>query len=90
MLRIAVLGVGRIGRMHAENIAAHPRAALAGVFDVYAPAAEEVSEKLGVPRFESAETVFASAEVDAVLIGETLMRAPDRKAALAELKRGCR
>jgi myo-inositol 2-dehydrogenase/D-chiro-inositol 1-dehydrogenase len=68
MLRIAVLGVGRIGRMHAENIAAHPRAALAGVFDVYAPAAEEVSEKLEVPRFESAEAVFASAEVDAVLI----------------------
>ena len=33
---------------------------------------------------------LAEAEVDAVLIGETLMRAPDRKAALAELKRGCR
>ena len=33
---------------------------------------------------------LAEAEVDAVLIGETLMRAPDRKTALAELKRGCR
>lgn len=68
MLRIAVLGVGRIGRMHAENIAAHPRAALAGVFDVHTPAAVEVSEKLGVPRFDSAEAVFASPDVDAVLI----------------------
>ena len=29
MLRIAVLGCGRIGRMHAANIAAHPRATLA-------------------------------------------------------------
>ncbi|RWR27580.1 inositol 2-dehydrogenase [Sinirhodobacter populi] len=68
MLRIAVLGVGRIGRMHAENIAAHPRATLAGVFDVHTPAAVEISEKLGVPRFESAEAVFASPDVDAVLI----------------------
>ncbi|HEY0276020.1 MAG TPA: inositol 2-dehydrogenase [Paenirhodobacter sp.] len=68
MLRIAVLGVGRIGRMHAENIAAHPRARLAGVFDTHAPAATEVSEKLGVPAFDSAQAVFASADVDAVLI----------------------
>lgn len=68
MLKIAVLGVGRIGRMHAENIAAHPRAELAGLFDVHAPAAAEVAEKLGVPRFDSAEAVLASPEVDAVLI----------------------
>lgn len=32
---------------------------------------------------------LAEAEVDAVLIGETLMRAQDRKMALAELKSGC-
>ena len=30
MVRIAVLGCGRIGRMHAANIAAHPRAELGG------------------------------------------------------------
>jgi predicted dehydrogenase len=34
MVRIAVLGCARIGRMHAANIAAHPRARLAGVYDV--------------------------------------------------------
>lgn len=68
MLRIAVLGCGRIGRMHAENIARHPRAALAGVYDTHEPAAVEVSEKLAVPRFESAEAVLASEAVDAVLI----------------------
>ncbi|MCX8997003.1 inositol 2-dehydrogenase [Rhizobiaceae bacterium BDR2-2] len=68
MLKIAVLGVGRIGRMHAENIAAHPRAELAGVFDVLAPAAVEVSEKLGAIRFDSVEAVLASPDVDAVLI----------------------
>ena len=32
---------------------------------------------------------LAEAKVDAVLIGETLMRAQDRKMALAELQSGC-
>ncbi|MCP4319592.1 MAG: inositol 2-dehydrogenase [Hyphomicrobiales bacterium] len=68
MLRISVLGCGRIGRMHADNIAAHPRAELVGVFDVYAPSAEEVSGKHGVINFNAAEDVFASSDVDAVLI----------------------
>lgn len=68
MIRIAVLGCGRIGRMHAANIAAHPRAGLAGVFDVYVPAAEEVSAALGVTNYPRATDVFASADVDAVLI----------------------
>lgn len=68
MIRIAVLGCGRIGVMHANNIAAHPRATLAGVFDIHAPAAKAVSLKTGAPVFASAEAVFAAAEVDAVLI----------------------
>ncbi|WP_434291037.1 inositol 2-dehydrogenase [Celeribacter sp. SCSIO 80788] len=68
MLKIAVLGCGRIGRMHAENIARHPRAELAGVYDVFEPAAAELAEKLGANRFASAEAVFASDAVDAVLI----------------------
>ena len=36
MLRIAVLGCGRIGRMHADNIAARRRAALADDRRVFA------------------------------------------------------
>ena len=39
MLSIAVIGAGRIGRIHARNIAAHPGARLAGVADVDAAAA---------------------------------------------------
>ena len=68
MIRIAVLGVGRIGRMHAENIAAHPRTALAGVFDVVSSLSNEVAGHLGVPAFDSVEAVLASGDVDAVLI----------------------
>ena len=68
MTRIAVLGTGRIGKMHAENIAAHPRATLAGVYDIHAPAALQTAQALGVTRFESFEAVLASDRVDAVLI----------------------
>lgn len=68
MLKIAVLGCGRIGKMHAANIAQHPRASLAGVFDVYQQAAAEVAAANGVRSFESAEAVFASPDVDAILI----------------------
>jgi myo-inositol 2-dehydrogenase/D-chiro-inositol 1-dehydrogenase len=54
--------------MHAKNIAAHPRAALAAVYDTHAPFAQEVWAAHGVPVAASAEEVFASDAVDAVLI----------------------
>jgi myo-inositol 2-dehydrogenase/D-chiro-inositol 1-dehydrogenase len=54
--------------MHAENIHAHPRAELAGVFDIVNAAASDVATKLGVTQFTGAEDVFASSAVDAVLI----------------------
>lgn len=68
MLRIAVLGCGRIGKMHADNIAAHGRAALAGVFDVHAPSAQDVAQKHNVANFTTAEEAIASDQVDAILI----------------------
>ena len=68
MLRIVVLGCGRIGQMHAANVARHPRAKLAGVYDLHAPSAEKVSAEQGVSAFASAHDVFASPDVDAVLI----------------------
>lgn len=68
MVNIAVLGCGRIGRMHAQNIAAHPRSTLAGVYDVVASASTDVAQSLGVQAFDSAEAVLASSDVDAVLI----------------------
>lgn len=68
MLRIAVLGCGRIGQMHAANVARHPRAELASVYDVHQPSAERVAKAQGVKAAASAEEVFANANVDAVLI----------------------
>ena len=64
MIRIAVLGCGRIGVMHAANIAAHPRAALAGVYDIHRPSAERTGAKV----YASVEECLADPSVDAVLI----------------------
>jgi myo-inositol 2-dehydrogenase / D-chiro-inositol 1-dehydrogenase len=68
VLRIAVLGCGRIGQMHAANVGRHARATLAGVYDVHKPSADRVAAAQNVRAFASAEEVFAAADVDAVLI----------------------
>ena len=65
MLSIAVIGAGRIGSIHARNIAAHAGARLAGVADVDAGAAERLAAACGAPAL-SLDAAFAA---DAVLIG---------------------
>ena len=54
--------------MHAANVARHPRAALATVYDLSASAEDKVAKLLGVTAATSAEAVFADASVNAVLI----------------------
>ncbi len=68
MLRIAVLGCGRIGQMHAANVARHPRATLATVYDIHQPSADRVAQDQGVKAATTAEEIFASDQIDAVLI----------------------
>ena len=65
MLSIAVIGAGRIGRIHARNIAAHADARLAGVTDVDASASARLAAECGAQAL-SLEDAFAA---DAVLIG---------------------
>ncbi|HIE9809238.1 TPA: inositol 2-dehydrogenase [Klebsiella pneumoniae] len=47
MFNVALFGAGRIGQIHAGNIAAHPDCRLVRVVDVYQPAAEALAEKYG-------------------------------------------
>jgi myo-inositol 2-dehydrogenase/D-chiro-inositol 1-dehydrogenase len=68
MLGFAVLGCGRIGRMHARNIAAHPRARLVTCYDVVGKAAEETASQLGAAVAGSVEDALGDQRVDAVFI----------------------
>jgi myo-inositol 2-dehydrogenase / D-chiro-inositol 1-dehydrogenase len=68
MVGIAVLGCGRIGRIHARNLARHPRARLVAVFDVRAAAAQETAAELGVRIARSADEALSDPEVAAVFV----------------------
>lgn len=68
VVRVGVLGCGRIGSMHAEMLAGRvPGAALAGVYDVVGDAATAVGTSLGVPVHDSVESLLAGG-CDAVAI----------------------
>lgn len=45
MLKVGLLGAGRIGHVHATNIAGHPQSRLVAVSDVTASSAEKPSLK---------------------------------------------
>lgn len=68
MLNIALIGCGRIGRMHAEIVAAHARSRLHSLHDVNAEAADALAEATGAARADSPEAIFADPEVDAVIV----------------------
>jgi myo-inositol 2-dehydrogenase / D-chiro-inositol 1-dehydrogenase len=68
-LRVAVIGVGRIGRMHAGLLAARvPGAALAAVCDAAPDAARAVGDELGVNVAVGVDDVLGAEDVDAVAI----------------------
>ena len=67
-LGMAVLGCGRIGRVHARNLARHPRVRLAQVFDVAGQAAQQLAAELGVRGARSVEEIWDDRNVRAVVI----------------------
>ena len=69
-MKIALLGAGRIGRIHARAISDHPLAQLACVSDAFPEAANSLAAEYGVPVM-TAEDIFASAEIDGVLIASS-------------------
>jgi myo-inositol 2-dehydrogenase/D-chiro-inositol 1-dehydrogenase len=65
-LRIGLLGAGRIGRIHAGNIAAHARARLVAVADAEPAAAARLATATTAVR--DVDAVIAAGDVDAVVI----------------------
>lgn len=67
-LRVGLLGSGRIGRVHAANLAAHPGIDFAWVADPMLDSAREVAALYGATATAEAATVLADAQLDALLI----------------------
>ncbi|KIP98706.1 inositol 2-dehydrogenase [Agrobacterium tumefaciens] len=67
MLRVGLLGAGRIGRVHAINIAGHARSQLVAVSDVNAGAAQSLADVYGASATTS-DAILNDASIDAVLI----------------------
>jgi myo-inositol 2-dehydrogenase/D-chiro-inositol 1-dehydrogenase len=65
--RLALLGAGRIGKVHARAIASDPRAKLVAVVDAMADAAAAIADAAGCA-VSTIDAVIADKDIDAVII----------------------
>jgi myo-inositol 2-dehydrogenase/D-chiro-inositol 1-dehydrogenase len=70
MVKFAQFGAGFIGKIHGANIARHPKAELAYIYDVNAEVAEQLATQLGAQVAASPDEIWDS-DVDAVLIASS-------------------
>jgi len=68
LIRFALFGCGRIGRVHADSIDVHPRAELAWVYDPIESAALEVGKRYGAATAPDVDAAMDDPNVDAVVI----------------------
>ena len=68
MIRFALFGAGRIGRVHADSIDVHSRAELAWVYDPIESAALEVAKRYGAATAPTVDAAIDDLGVDAVVI----------------------
>ena len=71
MIRFALFGAGRAGRIHARNIARHPRAELVCICDVDRPAADRLAEEHGARATPDPAAIWAADSIDAVMIASS-------------------
>jgi myo-inositol 2-dehydrogenase / D-chiro-inositol 1-dehydrogenase len=68
MVRLGLIGCGRIGRVHADSIDVHPRAELAAVCDPFEDAAREVGTRYGTTWGSDVAAIIGDASIDAVVV----------------------
>src|SRR4028118_435133 len=67
-LKVAVIGTGNIGRIHANVYRDHPHAELVAVCDALPDKAQEFAAGFGVSAFGSVEEMLRNEELDAVSV----------------------
>jgi myo-inositol 2-dehydrogenase/D-chiro-inositol 1-dehydrogenase len=67
MIKVGLLGAGRIGHVHAKSIVANPASQLVAIADVNHAAAEKLAAEVGA-QARSVEAIIADTSIDAVLI----------------------
>ena len=67
MIRVGLLGTGRIGRLHAKTIASHSESTLYAVSDIDSGSANELAMQYGAA-LKSSEEIISDPNVDAILI----------------------
>ena len=71
MIKFALIGTGRIGRMHAANIVDSEKSELVWVYDINQAVSNEVARMTSSKNSESVETILEDSSVDAVLISSS-------------------
>lgn len=70
IMNLAIIGAGRIAQVHAAAAAGDPRIKLVYISDIVAVAAQQLAASHGA-RVVDADTIFADADIDAVLIASS-------------------
>jgi predicted dehydrogenase len=70
-LRAAVIGVGYLGRFHAQKYASLPDVELVGVVDAHPETARRVAKELGVAAFTDYRELLDAGRVDLVSVAST-------------------
>lgn len=70
-LNFCIFGAGRIGKLHARNLAAHRRARVTTIVDPIARAAADLAREVGAAVAPDAATALADRDIDAVVVASS-------------------
>jgi myo-inositol 2-dehydrogenase/D-chiro-inositol 1-dehydrogenase len=68
MIKFALLGTGRIGKLHAEIINSHPNSEIKFVYDIDTKSSKVIAKKYNCKIAKTAKEAISSYDVDAILI----------------------
>jgi myo-inositol 2-dehydrogenase/D-chiro-inositol 1-dehydrogenase len=67
-LRVAVIGAGYIGQLHARVVSESPLAQVAAIVDVNRESGEAIATEYGVPWFSTVDSVCQDGNIDAAIV----------------------